>query len=175
MLQSSLQHAAAAASSSSLLPQENSASMSSRPDRLKPLPPSRFLLYLASVYLSHARSLSSLLCRKPETRRSPDDQKPRSWGSYHQLVNRYRRYVFASVTLLREVLRVESDVKVELRARCMLAEVLIKETKGSSEAERVISKGVRVRHLIRHCLTIVNYLKSRLQQRKRYNLSFKTL
>jgi hypothetical protein len=140
---SSVKHGIATSTPPTSMADAAPASSSAYRGGLKLLPRSLFLLYLASAYLSHARSLTSLLCRKPETRRSSDDQKPRSWASYSQLMVRYRRYVLASVTLLREVLREGSDLKIELRARCMLAEVLIRETEGSSEAERVISKGVR--------------------------------
>lgn len=105
------------------------------------------LIALATRYLAAAHSLSPHIAHRP-SRDSTEEE-----AAHADYVSAYRRYVGASLTCCRAVVdggkeavsgsQLEAhDARFELRARAMLAEILVRETKDVAEAELHITKGV---------------------------------
>lgn len=133
---------------------------------LQSLPLPLQLIALATRYLAAAHSLSPLIAERPkdEVQAGPAvklEGGDQDAGHVHEsddarahadYVSAYRRYISASMTCCRAVVdggkdstrTQDFDVRYELRARAMLAELLVRETKDVAEAELHITKGVSV-------------------------------
>jgi len=126
----------------------------------QPLPLPLELLTLATRYVHAAHLLTVKLAKRPAYPPSsshPESPDKHSSQAYEKdqleqadLVSSYRRYIAAAITALRYVTRAGSggsdgvgDARIDLRAKAMLAELLIRETKETSEAEALLTKGVR--------------------------------
>ena len=126
----------------------------------QPLPLPLELLTLATRYVYAAHSLSVKLAKRPacppslshSESPSRSDQQAYEKDQLEQadLLSIYRRYIAAAIAALRYVTRLGTggsngvgDARIDLRAKAMLAELLIRETKETSEAEALLTKGVR--------------------------------
>ena len=114
---------------------------------LRPLSIPLELLALATRYLQAAHSLTPLLARRPVrtvvTTNAEDDKDSQE---YADLIATYRRYVAAAIMCLRHVSQLDGggDVRIDLRAKAMLAELLIRETTEVMEAENLLTKGASI-------------------------------
>lgn len=131
---------------------------------LSPLPLPYELLALAIRYAQAAYELSPYIARRPtqdglvdmlaewQEESDPEDvsqdtRKQRREDATEEradTIASYRRYIGMAIICLKRVVSLEGggDVRLDLRARAMLAELLVRETKNTVEAESILTKGV---------------------------------
>lgn len=114
---------------------------------LQTLPIPVQLIALATRYLAAAHSLTPSIAERPS---GDGDDLITEETEHADYISTYRRYIEASLTCCKAVLDggkdpsrpQDYDARYELRARAMLAELLVRETKDSANAELHIAKGV---------------------------------
>lgn len=116
-------------------------SPSSLGSSLRPLPLPVLLLIQAHL---HQSALVTPIAPSPQS-----SSKQNEASIYADRWVEWMRKAGATIAALRSVIATSGESagiggsKIELRARCELAEILIREMEGTAEAEKVISKGVR--------------------------------
>ena len=122
-----------------------------RPMPLQPLPAGYTLLALAMQFVRQAHALTPVLARRPTAHDNDQEQDEAGASSTIDLVANYRRLIDAALICCRAVVdQVEEQggtvdmegIKLQLRARAMLAELLVRETNATEETELHISRGV---------------------------------
>ena len=121
------------------------------PVPLQSLPAGYALLALAMQFLRQAHALTPQLARRPTDDAVDQEQDNGGASSTTDLVANYRKLIDAALMCCRAAVdQVEEQggmvdmegIKLQLRARAMLAELLVRETNAAEETELHISRGV---------------------------------
>lgn len=126
---------------------------------LKTLPIPLELLVIATRYVNAAHRLSSIIAAghipstgdisehdvqmEGEAGSGATSTPHQSGGVYADFISMYRRYMLGAIIACEGAVRLGgADVRHDLRARLMLAELLARETHNSEQTEEVIAKAV---------------------------------
>lgn len=127
---------------------------------LKTLPVPLELLVIATRYVNAAHRLTSIIAAGytyagqdvflPEggAKAATTSSTRPSGSTYADFVSVYRRYMLGAIISCEEAVRLGGpDIRQNLRARLMLAELLVRETHNTEHTEQVIAKAVSLRLL----------------------------